>query len=188
MTIYSPVGGIVIHKNAQEGMYVETGTKIFTIADLSQVWVQLDAYESDLHGLRYGSKVEFSTEAFPGQPFEGTISFIDPIINPATRTAKVRVIVGNETGQLKPGMFVRATARPQVAEGGRIMNPNLAGKWMSPMHPEIIKDGPGPCDVCGMPLVTAESLGYVTDRPENAPLTDPRLRGPENRKARRGLR
>jgi Cu(I)/Ag(I) efflux system membrane fusion protein len=173
MTVYSPAEGIVIHKNAKEGQYVQTGTQIYTIADLSTVWIQLDAYESDLNWLRYGGQVDFTTEAYPGQPFTGTISFIDPVINSATRTAKVRVIVKNPTLALKPGMFVRAIVRPQVAEGGHVMDPALAGKWISPMHPEVIKDGPGSCDVCGMPLVTAESLGYVSEQPEYAPLVIP---------------
>lgn len=173
MTIYSPAEGIVIQKNVKEGMYVQTGTPIYTIADLSTVWILLDAYESDLNGLRYGEPVEFTTEAYPGRTFEGTISFIDPIINPATRTAKVRVIVDNPAFALKPGMFVRAVARPKMTADGHVMNPELAGKWISPMHPEVIKDGPGTCDVCGMPLVTAESLGYVTETPENAPLVIP---------------
>ncbi len=173
MTIYSTSTGIVIHKNAQEGMYVKTGTRIYTIADLSTVWIQLDAYESDLNWLRYGGTVEFSTEAHPGKTFGGTISFIDPVINPATRTAKVRVIVENENGQLKPGMFVRAVAHPKVAANGRVMDSGLAGKWISPMHPEVVKDGPGSCDVCGMPLVTAESLGYVAETEANAPLLIP---------------
>ncbi|MFA7173468.1 MAG: efflux RND transporter periplasmic adaptor subunit [Kiritimatiellia bacterium] len=173
MTIYSPGEGIVIHKNVQEGMYVETGTRIYTIADLSKVWIQLDAYESDLNWLRYGGAVEFTTATDPGKTFEGTISFIDPIINSATRTAKVRVIVDNPTLELKPGMFVRAIAKPMVAQNGRVMNSGLAGKWVSPMHPEVIKDGPGSCDVCGMPLVTAESLGYVTESKQNAPLLIP---------------
>ena len=64
MTIYSPASGIIIHKNAQEGMYVQTGTKIYTVADLSRVWVQLDAYESDLHALHYGNPVAFTTETY----------------------------------------------------------------------------------------------------------------------------
>ena len=116
MTLTAPASGIVIHQNAQEGMYVQTGSKIYTIADLSTVWVQLDAYESDLGLLRTGSPVEFTTQAIPGERFEGTVTFIDPIINTATRTAKVRVIVDNADGHLKPGMFVRAVARPKVAE------------------------------------------------------------------------
>ncbi len=173
MTIYSTGSGIVIHKNAQEGMYVKTGTRIYTIADLTTVWVQLDAYESDLDALRYGGQIEFTTEAYPGETFEGTISFIDPVVSPATRTAKVRVIVKNPTLKLKPGMFVRAIARPIVAANGHVMNPNLAGKWIGPMHPEVVRNEPGDCPVCGMPLVTAESLGYVADSEENAPLLIP---------------
>lgn len=173
MTIYSPASGIVIHRNAQEGMYIQTGTQIYTIADLSTVWVQLDAYESDLNWLRYGGNVEFTTETYPEKTFEGTISFIDPIINSSTRTAKVRIIVDNSDGKLKPGMFVRAVAHPKVADGGRVMDAKLAGKWISPMHPEIVKDGPGTCDVCGMPLVTTESLGYVNESGANAPLLIP---------------
>ena len=91
MTIYAPTGGIVIHKNAQESMYVKTGTKLYTIADLSQVWIRLDAYESDLKWLRYGQKVEFTVEAYPGEQFFGTVAFIDPILTQTTRTVKVRV-------------------------------------------------------------------------------------------------
>lgn len=173
LTLYSPVSGIVIHKNATEGSYVKTGERIYTVADLSRVWIQIDAYESDLNRLRYGGNVEFTTETYPGKKIEGTISFIDPIINPATRTAKVRVIVENPGLALKPGMFVRAVAHPLIAEDGKVVNPLLAGKWISPMHPEIIKDGPGSCDVCGMPLVPAESLGYAPESSENAPLVIP---------------
>ncbi|MCK5676356.1 MAG: DUF3347 domain-containing protein, partial [Verrucomicrobia bacterium] len=62
---------------------------------------------------------------------------------------------------------------PKVAANGRVMDSGLAGKWISPMHPEVIKDGSGSCDVCGMPLVTAESLGYVAETEANAPLLIP---------------
>ncbi len=80
MTIYSPTSGIVIHKNAVEGMYVKTGTKIYTIADLSKVWVKLDAYESDLEWLRYGQNMEFTTISYPGHVFKGTISFVNKLL------------------------------------------------------------------------------------------------------------
>jgi hypothetical protein len=72
------------------------------------------------------------------------------------------VNVPNPSGKLKPEMFVHAVLRPRVAAGGKVMDAALAGKWISPMHPEIVKDQPGNCDICGMPLVRAESLGYVT--------------------------
>ncbi len=168
VTIYSPTGGIVIHKNALEGQYVKTGTKIYTIADLSQVWVYLDAYESDLEWLRYGQQVEFTTVAYPGEVFKGTVAFIDPVLDDKTRTIKVRLNVPNPDGKLKPKMFVKATVQSQVAGSGRVMDANLAGKWICPMHPDVIKDQSGKCDICEMPLVQTESLGYVSDDPSQA--------------------
>jgi Cu(I)/Ag(I) efflux system membrane fusion protein len=175
LTINSPISGIVIRKDAMEGMYVKTGTRIYTIADLSRVWVKLDAYESDLSWIRYGQTVTFETEAYPGESFEGRIAFIDPVLDSKTRTVKVRVNVSNAQLKLKPEMFVRAIVKSRVSVSGMVMDPELAGKWISPMHPEIIKDGPGKCDVCGMPLVRASKLGFLTPDKEarEAPLVIP---------------
>tara|TARA_R110002072_G_scaffold13418_7_gene56182 strand:+ start:7845 stop:9419 length:1575 start_codon:yes stop_codon:yes gene_type:complete len=161
VTIYAPASGVVIDKNAQTGMYVETGSRMFTIADLSSVWVQLDAYESDLQWLRYGQQVDFSTEAFPGETFKGRVAFIDPVLNTKTRTAKVRVNVDNSDQRLKPEMFVRATVSARLAIAGKVADEELASKWVSPMHPEILRDKPGKCPLCGMDLVTTESLGFI---------------------------
>jgi len=183
VTIYAPIGGIVVQKNALEGMYVDTGTRIYTIADLSEVWVKLDAYESDLAWVRYGQTVEFESVASPGETFTGTIAFIDPILDEMTRTVKVRVNTANPDGKLKPGMFVKALVRSEVATGGRVMAPDLAGKWICPMHPDVVKDQAGACDKCGMPLVTTESLGYVAaeptaaDKPLVIPATAPLITG-----------
>ncbi len=165
LTIYASMGGIVIHKNALEGMYVETGTRIYTIADLSHLWVKLDAYESDLQMIRFGQKVELWTEAYPGEVFRGKVAFIDPVLDARTRTVKVRVNVPNPDGRLKPEMFVHARVEAGVSEGGAVVRTNLAGKWICPMHPAIVKSRQEPCDICGMDLVTAESLGYVDDDP-----------------------
>jgi len=138
------------------------------------VWVYLDAYESDMMWIRYGQEVEFETEAYPGEVFAGTISFIDPVLNAKTRTVKLRVDVENPDGKLKPEMFVRAVVRAKVAQGGRVMDEAMAGKWICPMHPDVVKDGAGSCDICGMDLVTTESLGYVkVDAPKEAPLIIP---------------
>jgi len=161
ITIYAPVGGTVIERNGREGMYVETGTRIYSLADLDEMWVMFDAYESDIPWLRYGQHVEFTTEAYQGERFEGMIAFIDPFLDPKTRTAKVRVNVSNKDGKLKPEMFARGTVHSRVAEGGRVADPALAGKWVGPMHPEIVSDVPGDCPICGMKLVPATELGYV---------------------------
>lgn len=170
VTFYAPIGGIVVKKEAREGMYVETGMRLFTIADLTHVWVQLDAYESDLTWLRYAQEVTFEAAAYAGETFKGTIAFIDPLLDPMTRTVKVRVNVTNADGRLKPEMFVHAVVHATMAVDGQVERPDLRGKWISPMHPEIIKDAPGTCDVCGMPLVRAEDLGYTaTDKASAVP-------------------
>jgi len=169
LTIYAPAGGIIVAMAARQGMYVKTGQRLFTIADLSHVWVRLDAYEQDLGWLRYGQTAELTTESLPGRTFTGRVSFLDPVLNEPTRTVRVRVNAPNGDGALKPGMFVRAVVRSNVAAGGRVMAPSLAGKWISPMHPEVVKDAPGKCDVCGMPLVRAEELGYAAVDPNDTP-------------------
>lgn len=174
ITIYAPIGGIVINKHVTEGTYVQTGTKVYTIADLSQLWVQLDAYESDMMWIRYGQEVEFTTESYPGELFKGRISFISPTVNPKTRTIKVRLNISNPEGKLKPDMFVRAIVRSKIALGGKVMASDMAGKWICPMHPSVVKDDAGKCDICQMDLVTTESLGLLkAELSDQAPLVIP---------------
>ena len=177
VTIYSPVSGIVIEKLKQEGERVQVGDRIYSIADLNLVWVHLDAYESDLPWIRYGQDVTITTEAYPGEEFHGQIAFIQPVLDDKTRTVKVRVNVPNLEGKLKPGMFVHGTVHPKVAAAGRVMDPSLAGKWICPMHPEVVEDEPGDCNICEMPLVRTESLGYVTPETDERkpPLVIPHL-------------
>jgi Cu(I)/Ag(I) efflux system membrane fusion protein len=179
IVIYSPAGGVVVDKNATEGMYVQTGTRVYSIADLSSLWVHLDAYESDLPWIRYGQEIEFTTEALPGKTFTGKISFIAPFLDTSTRTTKVRVNVKNSEGLLKPGLFVRGIVKANIFGGGKIVDTSLKGKFIGPMHPEIVSDTPGQCPICGMDLVPAEELGYITDEvkikppiviPKTAPL------------------
>ncbi len=109
--IPSPLGGVVVHKNAVEGQYVREGTKLFTIADLNRVWVSLDVYESDIALLSVGVPVDFTIAALPGRTFTGEVTFIDPVLNEKSRTVGVRIEVDNRDGMLKPGMFVHATAK-----------------------------------------------------------------------------
>ncbi|GAB4327563.1 MAG: hypothetical protein Kow0074_22970 [Candidatus Zixiibacteriota bacterium] len=113
ITIPSPVSGVVVMKPAVEGSYVKTGTPLYHIADLSHVWVEIEAYESDLPWLQIGDTVLFTAEAFPNRRFTGTVSFIDPTLKPNTRTVPVRVDVPNPQRLLKPGMFVNAVVKSQ---------------------------------------------------------------------------
>lgn len=182
LTLYAHQSGIVVQKHQNEGDYVQEGSKIYTIADLTRLWVNLDAYESDLSWVHYGQEVHFETEAYPGETFEGRISFIHPVLDERTRTVKVRVNVENPRGRLKPGMFVRGRVLAELRGEGKVYDRDLAGKWISPMHPEVVEDGPGKCRVCEMPLVPAENLGFVGridtgDLPLVIPVSAPLLTG-----------
>lgn len=110
VTLSAPIGGIVIEKQGVPGMYVEAGTQIYRVADLSQVWVVLQAYEKDLPWLTVGAHVVLTFEAFPGEKREGKIDFIEPVLNDMTRTAGVRVFLDNTDGRLKPQMLATAIA------------------------------------------------------------------------------
>ena len=164
MTIYSPVKGTVIQKNGFEGMYVKTGDRIYTIADLSKVWLYLEAYESDIQWLHYGQDVKVEAESYPGEVFRGKIAFIDPFVDEKTRTIKLRVNVDNAGEELKPGMFVRAVIQAVLGDGGKVYDEDLAGKWICPMHPDIVKEKQGPCDICGMDLIKTSEFGFA-DKP-----------------------
>ncbi|UCD94329.1 MAG: efflux RND transporter periplasmic adaptor subunit [Candidatus Zixiibacteriota bacterium] len=108
LAITAPIGGVVVEKHVNEGMYVNVGTPLYTIADLSKLWVLFDVYESDLPLLDVGQDVKFSSPSFPGETFRAEVIFIDPVLNQITRTAKARAVVDNKGGKLKPDMLVSA--------------------------------------------------------------------------------
>jgi membrane fusion protein, copper/silver efflux system len=164
---------VVIKKHVSEGDYVKTGQKIYTIADLSRLWVVLDAYESDIQKLRVGQRVDFKTLAYPGDVFTGRISFISPVLDKKTRTVQVRVNVKNPKTKLKPEMLVKATVNVFMGDGDVVANDHLSNKWIGPMHPEVVKNHAGKCTICGMDLVRAESLGYGSSTKTKKPLIIP---------------
>jgi membrane fusion protein, copper/silver efflux system len=129
LEIRTPFAGTVIERLATEGAYVTTGEALYRIADLSRVWVQLDAYERDLATLRVGQPVRITVESLPGETFEGKITFIDPTLDPQRRTARVRVEVGNPQGRLRPGTFAQAVvqgAAPGVTVERPLVVPHTA--------------------------------------------------------------
>ncbi len=169
ITIYAPQGGIVTRRHADQGDYVQVGSPIYTIADLRTVWVKFHAYESDVQWLRLGQDVRFTVRSWPGEIFKGTISFISPTVDPQSRTVRVRVSAENEDGRLKPEMTATGLVESKIAAGGRVVDPEMAGKWLCPMHPGQVSESVGNCPICGMALETAESLGYEAADPSAAP-------------------
>jgi Cu(I)/Ag(I) efflux system membrane fusion protein len=112
--ILSNTQGIVLTRRVNNGDHVNQGTVLFDVADLSDVWIMFDAYESDLPFLNIGDRITYTVQSFPGSSYSGKISFIDPVINPVTRVAKVRVEVKNKSDNLKPEMFVTGIARTHL--------------------------------------------------------------------------
>ena len=107
--VLAPASGTVMKRHVAAGDYVVTGEALFMIADLSELWLVFDAYEEDLPWISRGDNMEFSIQAFPGKQYEGEVTFVDPFINPVTRTAGVRLEINNTGRRLKPGMFAGGT-------------------------------------------------------------------------------
>jgi Cu(I)/Ag(I) efflux system membrane fusion protein len=128
--IVSNTKGIVTSRFVNAGDYVSQGTALFKIADLSEVWVLFDAYESDLQFLRKGEIISFTLQALPGNNYSANITFVDPVIDPVTRVAKVRVEIGNEAGRIKPEMFATGIVSSTLSEyRDKMVIPKSAVLW-----------------------------------------------------------
>jgi len=128
--VNATVSGVVLAKRVNVGDYVSTGTPLYEIADLSHVWALFDVYESDLPWIRKGNNISFSLQAQPGKVYKGNIAFIDPVINPLTRVARVRVEVPNQDNILKPEMFANGLLQAQLATSGTsLVIPQSAVLW-----------------------------------------------------------
>jgi RND family efflux transporter MFP subunit len=101
----APIDGVVTERNANVGLNVDAATKLFTVVDLSTVWIVADVYERDFSRVRVGSEAAITTPAYPGATRRGRVGYIDPQVNGATRTAKVRIEVANPRGELRLGMY-----------------------------------------------------------------------------------
>jgi membrane fusion protein, copper/silver efflux system len=161
----APISGTVIEKFVVEGQYVKEGQAIYKLADLSTVWLMLKLYPEDAAIMRYGQKVAAAVQSLPGRTFTGRVAFIDPNVDPKTRTVGVRVVIPNESGLLRVGDYAKATIDvPLTASADRqsaIYDPELAGKWISPRHPHVVESSPGKCRICGVDLVPASRFGFT---------------------------
>jgi len=105
LTLRSPIRGVVLKKDVVHGMQLPAGAMPYEIADLSTVWVLADVYESELRRVAVGMPATLTLKAYPDRTFRGKVAFIAPVLDPATRTVKVRLVFPNRDGQLLPEMF-----------------------------------------------------------------------------------
>lgn len=124
--IVSPMSGVVMEKTAIQGMRFAPGDALYRIADLSSVWVLADVFEQDLALVRAGQETTVAIAAFPDTAFHGKVTFVYPTVNPATRTAKIRVEVANADGLLKPDMYATVGISAPVAVAQVLAVPDSA--------------------------------------------------------------
>lgn len=117
MTIHAPINGIVTKREGTRGMRVTPGMTLYEIADISMVWVFADVYEYELSYIQTGQEADIIVDAYPGERFRGKVTFIDPFLNPQTRTVRVRLELPNPGFKLKPEMFAQVELKSPVGKG-----------------------------------------------------------------------
>jgi RND family efflux transporter MFP subunit len=117
LTLYAPVSGIVTERNVLQGQAVRAGENLYTIADLSEVWVEAELREQDAGSVREGSPATVELNAFPGRPLQGRVAYVYPTLQEQARTLKARIVISNPGGRIKPGMYanVRLSAPGRAA-------------------------------------------------------------------------
>jgi len=117
VAVTAPIGGHVLERSAVLGSYVEPGTELFEIADLSRLWVTADIYEHEIGRVRVGQQATVTIAAYPKEQWVAKVGFLYPTVEPTTRTLRVRLEVDNADGRLRPGMFANVTLALDPAKG-----------------------------------------------------------------------
>jgi Cu(I)/Ag(I) efflux system membrane fusion protein/cobalt-zinc-cadmium efflux system membrane fusion protein len=116
LTINSPVAGYITERNALPNMYVEPSTRLYTVADLSRVWVDAQVFQNDVGRIKPGDGAQITVDSYPGRIFSGQIEEILPQVDMATRTVRVRLAIANSGLKLKPGMFVNVDLKTNMGQ------------------------------------------------------------------------
>jgi len=128
--IQADVSGYVTKKIINLGDYVRKGETLYEIANLSKVWVLFDVYESDISWIKKGDNITFTISSLPGESFEASITYLDPVIDPKTRVAKARIEYNNTTEKLKPEMFVSGVVEAKLTnKSNSLVVPKTAVMW-----------------------------------------------------------
>ncbi len=142
LTLHAPFSGVVVEKGVQAGQAVRAGEVLYRLADLSDVWVEAEVYESDLRFVREGEPVEVGIDAYPGDSFPGRVSYIHPDVRADTRTTRVRIDLPNREGRIRPGMFATVSIEVPVAERA-VAVPRDAVLRTGERTIVFVEDGPG---------------------------------------------
>jgi len=179
VTVFSPASGVVTERLVTAGQYVNEGAPLFSVAPQSSVWVEAELYENEIGKVAIGTPALVTTEAYPGKALQGRVAFVDPVVNPETRTLKVRFDLSNPEGLLKPEMFVKVALKGRkfkalaVPEGAVIVTGDRALAWVEtapgtfePRYITIGRKGEGFCEiVSGLSEgeLVAASGGFLID-------------------------
>lgn len=139
LEIRSPVSGYVLSRNIADKQYVSEGTVIYEVANLDHIWVVLEAYEEDVQWLRVGDQFSFRARNNPGQQYQATVSWIDPVVDPGKRTVGIRADLANPENRLKPDMLVRGSLSAAM-ETEKLLVPVSSVLWTGPRSLVYIKD------------------------------------------------
>ena len=141
--VYATVSGTVTEKMVEEGDYVKQGQPLYKIANLNSVWAVFDAYENQIASLKTGQEIKLTTNAYPNKEFTAKVSFVDPLLNSATRTVMVRAVLNNSEDLLKPGMFVEGRIDMPNDEADEVINvPSTAVMWTGERSVVYVKTNP----------------------------------------------
>ena len=116
LTIYAPSSGIVLKREALPGKYVEPGTTLYEVADLSTVWISADIYESEVAAVKLDQPASVTFAAYPGETFRGSVAYLYPSLNTEARTVRVRMELPNPGLKLKPGMYGNVTLQTEAVK------------------------------------------------------------------------
>jgi membrane fusion protein, copper/silver efflux system len=154
--IHSPVSGVIQTLAARQGAWLREGQPLLELVDLSRVWVNLEAYERDHPWLHKGATAVITTAAMPGTSSEGTVTFVDPVVDTRKRTIQLRVEVDNPDHLLKPGMFVSATVHADYPPPGNAR--------LQPGPENATQERGDPSEPSSLPLVVPASAPLVMGR------------------------
>ena len=175
IVISSPQSGTVTKLMVRAGQYVKAGELVCEVADLSNVWLMTELFPEDAALVRYGQRVEARVTSLPSEAVTGRVSYVDPMVNPKTKSVKIRIDIDNPQGRLRPGD--EATVDMSVPAGPTIkfFDEQLAGKWICPEHPDEIQVTAGTCPRSGKKLVKTAELGFANSEHEiQRPIVVPR--------------